>query len=134
MFCKAAHSAHTAHLTSVRYVQNRILADALMRQVSPGWSAYPNLHRRPHAPNLGRGRLQRQIARAFIVHGDVVSATDIYCWCRPRSSRFGMPERWSIVRILRVIADPVGRAPTIGRPWIWRLKTPAADTTSAPPY
>jgi hypothetical protein len=99
--------------------------DPIVREVSPGWSAHPNLQLRPYAPALGRGRLQRQIARAFIVHGDVVSATDIYCWCRRwRSSRFGMPERWSIVRILRRIAEPVGRAPTIGRPWLWRLKEP----------
>jgi hypothetical protein len=33
-----------------------------------------------------------------------------------------MPERWSIVRILRQIAEPIGRADTIGRPWLWRLK------------
>jgi hypothetical protein len=25
-------------------------------------------------------------------------------------------------RILREIAEPIGRAPTIGRPWLWRLK------------
>jgi hypothetical protein len=25
-------------------------------------------------------------------------------------------------RILRQIAEPIGRAPTIGRPWIWRLR------------
>jgi hypothetical protein len=30
--------------------------------------------------------------------------------------------RWSVDRILRVIAEPIGRAPTIGRPWLWRLK------------
>jgi hypothetical protein len=46
-----------------------------------GWDRYPNLHRRPHAPNAGRGRLPKQIARAFMVHGDVVSASDIYRWC-----------------------------------------------------
>ena len=82
-----------------------------------GWEYYPNLHRRPHAPNAGRGRLQRQIARAFIAHGDVVSATDTYRWCqRWQSSRFGMPERWSIVRILTTRCERVGRASTIGRP------------------
>jgi hypothetical protein len=30
--------------------------------------------------------------------------------------------RWSVLRILRVIAEPVGRAETIGRPWLWRLR------------
>jgi hypothetical protein len=41
--------------------------------------------------------------------------------------------RWSVHRILREIADQIGRAPTIGRPWIWRLKTPGADGSSALP-
>jgi hypothetical protein len=27
-------------------------------------------------------------------------------------------------RILRVIAEPIGRAETIGRPWLWRLRNP----------
>jgi hypothetical protein len=30
--------------------------------------------------------------------------------------------RWSVLRILRVIAEPVGRAETISRPWLWRLR------------
>jgi hypothetical protein len=30
--------------------------------------------------------------------------------------------RWSVLRILRVIAEPVGRAERIGRPWLWRLR------------
>jgi hypothetical protein len=82
-----------------------------------------NLRLRPHAPNAGRGRLQRQIARAFHVHGNEVSASDIYQWCqRWQSKRFGQWERWSIVRILEQIAVRVGRAETIGRPWLWRLK------------
>jgi hypothetical protein len=45
---------------------------------------------------------------------------------------FGQWERWSIVRILEQVAVRVGRAETIGRPWLWRLKTPAARS-SAPP-
>jgi hypothetical protein len=38
-----------------------------------------------------------------------------------------------IVRILVVIADRIGRAPTIGRPWLWRLKIHDAEQSSAPP-
>jgi hypothetical protein len=30
----------------------------------------------------------------------------------------------SVWRILRQIAEPIGRAPTIGRPWLWQLKEP----------
>jgi hypothetical protein len=33
------------------------------------------------------------------------------------------PYRWSALRTLRTIADPIGRAETIGRPVLWRLKT-----------
>jgi hypothetical protein len=98
-----------------------------------GWDRYPNLHRRPHAPNAGRGRLQRQIRRAFYAHGNEVSASDIYQWCRRwQSKRFGQPERWSIVRILETIAVRVRNVPP-NQAWLWRLKTPAADMPSALP-
>jgi hypothetical protein len=102
-----------------------------------GWDCFPNLRRRPHSPNKGRGRLQRQIARAFLVHGSTVSASDIYRWARSwrrcrDGKRINQGERWGIRRILVEIAEPVGRATTIGRPWIWRLKQPGADTLSAP--
>jgi hypothetical protein len=35
--------------------------------------------------------------------------------------------RWSVRRILDATCDRVGRADTPGRPWLWRLKTPAAE-------
>jgi hypothetical protein len=35
------------------------------------------------------------------------------------------------VRILDVVAERTGRATTIGRPWIWRLKQPGAETLFA---
>jgi hypothetical protein len=35
--------------------------------------------------------------------------------------------RWSVRRILNVVADPVGRSRGPGRPWLWRLKEPAAE-------
>jgi hypothetical protein len=35
-----------------------------------------------------------------------------------------------VSRILRRIADPVGRADTIGRPWLWRLRDPAVQKAS----
>jgi len=58
-----------------------IKIDGTKRQ--SGWLRYRNLQRRPHAPNKGRGRLQRQIARAFHVHGPTVSASEIYHrWAR----------------------------------------------------
>jgi hypothetical protein len=88
-----------------------------------GWNSYPNLRHRPHAPAAGRGRLQRQIARCFMVFGPVVSSTRLYDWCYMRRAR----HRYSVWLILQRIADPVGRAPTIGRPWLWRLKQEATS-------
>ena len=94
---------------------------------------YPNLLRRPRAPAAGRGRLQVQIRRAFVVR-EVLTSSEIYDSCYARRRMLGQqidrPYRWSVLRILREVADQIGRAPTIGRPWIWRLKTPGADNIS----
>jgi hypothetical protein len=101
------------------------------RSPSQLWPNSPNLRLRPHAPNAGRGRLQRQIARAFIAHGPVLTSSDVYRWCKRWQAReFGQWERWSIVRILDVVAERTGRASTIGRPWLWRLKQPGAEEPS----
>jgi hypothetical protein len=99
-----------------------------------GWASYPNLQRRPHAPAADLGRLQRQTTRAFTVGGAVLSSTEVYDWCFPRDRAHARSQaaRWSVQRVLMRIADCVGRGDTCGRPWLWRLKTPAADTLSAP--
>ena len=93
-----------------------------------GWARYPNLQLRPHAPNAGRGRLQRQIARAFIGYL-FRSTSEIYDWCyaRDRSRTRSEAMRWSVHRILRDVADAVGHSRGPGRPWLWRLKASAAD-------
>jgi hypothetical protein len=87
-----------------------------------GWAKYPNLRHRPHAPNAGRGRLQRQIRRAFMVHGPELSATTIYDRCAlwPVDKRTSQAQRWSVRRILDATCDRVGRSRGPGRPWIWR--------------
>jgi hypothetical protein len=53
-----------------------------------------------------------------------VSAALVYDWTQtwPDGRRF----YWSTKRILRELCEPIGRASTIGRPYVWRLK-------SAPP-
>jgi hypothetical protein len=98
--------------------------DADHRAATPTnkWSGCPNLQRRPHAPAKGRGRIQRQIARAFMAHGEIVSSSDIYRWCRGRQRWFGRPQRWSVRRVLDVVAVRVGRQPTFPRAWLWRLR------------
>jgi hypothetical protein len=86
-------------------------------------SHHPNLRRRPHAPNKGRGRLQRAIARAFLVAGsDTLSSTAVYDWCFVRD-RHRPPEwhRYSVFRILQEIAYQVERVPPHGA-WLWRLR------------
>jgi hypothetical protein len=89
------------------------------------WINYPNLLRRLPAPAKGRGRLQRQINRCFVVFGPEITSSRLYDWCYARNPRLWQSRghRWSAYRILVEIAEPVGRAQTIGRPWLWRLKT-----------
>jgi hypothetical protein len=56
----------------------------------------------------------------------VLTSSEVYDHCYAKRRAFGerIPQRHrhSVWRILRTIADPIGRAPTIGRPWIWRLR------------
>jgi hypothetical protein len=91
-----------------------------------GWENFPNLRRRLPAPAKGRGRLQIQVRRAFMVGGPVLTTSQVYasCYARKRllSERISQRHRHSVWRILRTIADPIGRAETIGRPVLWRLK------------
>ena len=86
---------------------------------------FPNLLRRPRAPAAGRGRLQIQIRRAFVVR-EVLTSSEIYdsCYAKRRASgqQIDRPYRWSVVRILRQIADPIGRTNPYGAV-LWRLKT-----------
>jgi hypothetical protein len=93
-----------------------------MRAPSPSqkWDDCPNLRLRPEKPALGRGRLQKAIRRCFHARGPNVSASTIYEWCAtwPDLRR----HRYRAWRILNEITEPIGRASTIGRPWIWRLR------------
>jgi hypothetical protein len=87
---------------------------------------YPNLLRRPRAPAAGRGRLQVAIRRAFVVR-EVLTSSEIYDSCYARRRMLGQQidraYRWSVLRILRQLADRVRRVPPHGA-WLWRLKTP----------
>jgi hypothetical protein len=104
------------------------------RTTKEKWLGHRNLQRRPHAPNAGRGRLQVQIRRAFMVGGNELTSSEVYDWAYSRRrSHLSEAARWSVHRILHQLADPVGRASTIGRPWIWRLRNSQlpADTHQA---
>jgi hypothetical protein len=90
---------------------------------------YANLERRPAAPARGRGRLQIQVRRAFLVSPTAtVSASEIYTWAYPRRRLLERHKplsqrlRWSVRRVLlQMGAVPVARSPKRGRPIIWRL-------------
>jgi hypothetical protein len=64
--------------------------------------------------------------RSLPARGEVRSSTEIYNWTHARQRQYGeqvrQRERHSVWRILMQIAEPIGRAETIGRPWLWRLK------------
>jgi hypothetical protein len=85
------------------------------------WDAHPNLRLRPFSPNKGRGRLQRQIRRAFIIDGPVVSSSRIYDLCFTRRRKATTLKRYMVWRILIKIADPIRKVPPNGA-WLWRLK------------
>lgn len=83
----------------------------------------------PRAPAKGRGRIQVQIRRAYVAAGrDTLDTGEIYAWVFPLTQReyWRWRHRTTAWRELRRIADQVGRASTPGRPWLWRLKDPAA--------
>jgi hypothetical protein len=89
---------------------------------------FRNLRLRPAKPAFGRGKLQTRVKRAFIASdAPAISASEIYGWCYPRRRLvLGKPlttrHRFSVWRVLVKIAVPVGRADTIGRPILWRLR------------
>jgi hypothetical protein len=81
-----------------------------------------NLHKRPAKPALGNGRLQVQCRRAFTAFEGVISTGDAYQWSYPRHERRNAAYYGGIWRALRQIgAVRIGRANTMGRPWLWRL-------------
>jgi hypothetical protein len=85
------------------------------------WDLYPNLRRRPHAPNKGRGRLQRQIRRVFLIGGPLVSSSQIYDLCFTQRRKATTLKRYMVWRILIKIADPVRKVPPHNA-WLWRLR------------
>jgi hypothetical protein len=103
------------------------------RKPSHGWDRYPNL-RLGIGGAKGKGRLQRLVARAFV--GDsLLSSSEVYDWCYARHRALGqrIPQRHrhSVYRLLVVMCEPIGRASTIGKPILWRLRTRhARDTTN----
>src|SRR5262249_9636726 len=86
-------------------------------------AALRNLSHRLAKPALVRGRIQRQCRRALWALG-TVSASDAIAWSY-REVMWGERSRHfyrAATRALTSIgAVRVGRAKTIGRPWLWRF-------------
>jgi hypothetical protein len=86
------------------------------------WRCHPNLAKRPYAPAKGRGRLQRQVRRALIVHGPLVTTSQLLDWTYPRKRR--RPTGWDHSKVMRICAehcDRIERVPPYGA-WLWRPK------------
>jgi hypothetical protein len=91
---------------------------------------HPNLLRRPAKPALGAGRVQTQCRRCFYAFEGVISTSDAISWAYPWAERRPNGLNVSARRALVSIgAQRVGRASTIGRPWLWRLPSMQHDAT-----
>jgi predicted DNA-binding transcriptional regulator AlpA len=95
-----------------------------VRQRRMNWDNCPNLALRPPAPAKERGRVQRCARRALIARG-VASTSEIIEWTHGRK-RHPHSARATRRALEQIGAVRVGRADSIGRPWLWRLK----ETTS----
>jgi len=83
------------------------------------WQHHPNLRARPAKPALNRGSVQRRARRALLALGEA-STSEVAAWTHRKPTR----RRTRHTRVvLGRIAEIVGRAPTTGRPWLWRLRT-----------
>ena len=84
---------------------------------------YPNLAAGPARPALGNGRVQRAARRALLALGEA-STSEVSRWAHrvPTYDRTRYTRR-----VLQRIAERVGRAPTRGRPWLWRLRNSHED-------
>ena len=94
------------------------------RDAPHAWIRFPALRLGHMVGNRGRGRIQLAVRRAFIGH-DILTTSQVFDWCfvRDRKVSWKRRHRWSVVRVLDQVAERVGRAPTIGRPILWRLRT-----------
>jgi hypothetical protein len=87
-----------------------------------------NLARRPPKPAQGNGRRVQVRARRALWALNEASTSEVISWAYPQLM-WGDRNRNHYNRAARralqsIGAIRIGRAPTTGRPWLWRLKTP----------
>jgi len=81
-----------------------------------------NLARSPAKPALNRGRVQRLARRALLALG-TASTSEVLDWTCVRKRRRANNDNRAARRALEQIgAIRIGRAKTIGRPMLWRLR------------
>ena len=90
-------------------------------------AAFRNLVHRPAKPALNRGRVQRLAQRALLALGGTATTSQVIGWtcCSKRlvhGRRIERHDYRAARQALDRIAERIGRAKTIGRPWLWRLK------------
>jgi hypothetical protein len=93
---------------------------------------YRNLELRPAGPALGNGRCQRAAFRAFVATGRAVLTTEqALAWTHAgrlhRGEKITSTDRRHARAALDRVAIRVGRAPTNGRPILWKLKDEYRD-------
>jgi hypothetical protein len=102
--------------------------------VSMNTASLRNLLRRPARPSLNRGPVQRR-AKYALWALKVASTSQIAEWTHVRARVRGLRSAnhtQSARRVLERIAVRVGRANTIGRPWMWKLREPTAPPDATP--
>jgi len=90
-------------------------------------AALRNLAHRPAKPALNRGRIQILVQRALLTLNGTATTSQVIGWtcCRKRLLQGRRIERHdyrAARRALDRIAERIGRAKTIGRPWIFRVR------------
>ena len=79
--------------------------------------------RRPPTPSKDRGPIQVRARRAFIGSGlEVMSTPQIAEWTHPRGTRRRHAYRY-LREVLERYCERVGRASTVGKPVLWRLRS-----------
>lgn len=74
----------------------------------------------PVKPAKGNSKVQKACKRAFIAFDGPISTSDALEWWLPMAKRYTTNQYITIKRSLeRLGAKKVGRASSIGRPWLW---------------
>src|SRR5262249_60350706 len=100
---------------------NMLCENENVRAPPSKWLGPPHLARRRSAPAKGNGYVQRMARRALLVLQSA-RTPEILAWTRCRGPIRPRDYRTAWRALEQIGAVRIGRAGTIGRPWIWRLR------------